>query len=63
MLDAWIIEKIKEREKVEEERPVLRLPVHENVPCQEDEKVVESEEERGVFIIHIGDSDEKDFKK
>lgn len=58
MLDAWIVEKIKEKEK-EAERPQIRLPVPE-YPCAEDKNEVESEE-RGVLIINInGDDDGKE---
>lgn len=62
MLDGWIIEKLKEREK-DEEREQIRLPMPEN-PFQEDKKKVHSDDvERGVFIIYPGNSDEEDIKK
>jgi len=59
MLDAWIIERIKEKEK-EAERPQIRCPVPNDYPCQDDEKVVESEVKRGIFKINIHGSDDEE---
>lgn len=59
MLNAWIIEKIREEEKKKEvdERPRIQCPVPEDYPrSTEEEKPIEKD--RGVFIIKIGEDEE-----
>jgi len=51
MLDAWIIEKIKqEKEKQEQDRPFLELPIAE--PEEREEKI-EEKPKRGVIEIKL----------
>jgi hypothetical protein len=52
MLDAWIIKKIREKEKVKDDRPALQLPLPEQEILPKKES--ETKEERGVIIIDIG---------
>lgn len=51
MLDAWIIEQLKKKEKEieKDDRPVLELPLYEDII--DDEK--ESEEEKEVVVIQL----------
>ncbi|HSN91937.1 MAG TPA: hypothetical protein VLS93_11970 [Anaeromyxobacteraceae bacterium] len=53
MLDAYVIEEIRrrERESGREERPVAELPVPDPVPVPEDEGRERGERDRGVVII------------
>lgn len=58
MISPWIIEQIKKKEKKQEERPRLRIPL-EKRPCQRKEKELESN--RGITVINImGDDDEEE---
>ncbi len=54
MLDAFIIEELKRRdeERRREERPVLRIPLDEEIPPESDENIdPEDDEEYGSVII------------
>ena len=57
MLDAWIIEKIKEKERELDDRPRIELPDPNDYPCIEEENSVPSEVPRGVIIIKYGDDE------
>ena len=59
MLDAWIIEKIRERdEKQEDDRPTIQLPVPQDLPrAPKPEKV---EPSRGVIVIDIGGREDEE---
>lgn len=59
MLDAWVIEKVREQEKQVEERPQIRCPVPEDYPQEVKEKD-KPKEERGVYHINIGGNDDED---
>lgn len=56
MLDSWIIEEIRKREKPrEEDQPVVELPLDQD-PDQEHQPVAPAEEEppeRGIVIIDL----------
>lgn len=58
MLDAWIVEKLKEEKKIQDDRPRIYCPVPgiedilQPMPAQESDP----KEERGVFYIDIGGS-------
>ena len=56
MMEAWVIEKIKEQQKVVEDKPQIRCPVFDDdCPCIQEEKDVEStSEKRGVIVIPMG---------
>ena len=60
MLDAFIIEKIKEQEQ-EDNRPQIRLPIPEDYPPEEKKKDIEQEPNYG--IIRIGEDDEEEESK
>jgi len=54
MLDAFIIEELKRRdeERRRDDRPVLRIPLDEEIPPETDENIdPEDEEEDGSVII------------
>ena len=56
MLDAFIIEELKrrEREEAERQRPVLELPIDQRLPSNDDECNIDSEGDkpsRGIIII------------
>ena len=60
MLDAFIIEKIKEQEQ-EDNRPQIRLPIPEDYPPEEEKKDIEQEPNHG--IMRIGEDDEEEESK
>lgn len=58
MINLWIIEELRKvKEKKKAERPMLRLPVPEYIPCEEKKEDVKSD--RGVITINYGDDDEE----
>ena len=52
MLDAWIIEEIRRRERMkeEQERPFLELPIDDPRECEEK---IEEKPKRGVIEIQL----------
>ena len=55
MLDAWIIQKIKESEKKKPD--ALQIPLFEDPPCEVDKDDVQSDQNRGVYKINITDEE------
>jgi hypothetical protein len=55
MLDAFIIEEIKRRERLrqEQERPVVELPLHEDRPRRQSDTEHEDPPQRGVVVIDL----------
>ena len=62
MLDAFIIEKIKEQEQ-EDNRPQIRLPIPEDYPPEEEKKDIEPEPNHSIVRIGEDDEEENQIKK
>lgn len=62
MLDVWIIEKLREQEKVQDDRPRIYCPV----PGEDDLRPIprvetnEPQEQRGVIHINIDGNDDEE---